>query len=450
MVKRTSKPSHLIKRYNTYFAVLYVPKDIQYIIGKAKFSKSTGTDNKKLAETIAQVYVMGWKAEIESARSKSDDPLIQSAKDIKKLLKSSPAHLVQDAIDEEVAKLNNSKKHIHAEVFEQIAKGKNKYLSDLAKDWKKHEIKRGLKEKTIDQMFSDVELLTDQFPTAPLITTESVDLWIKHIAKKGQLTASSVTRIIGSSKNFFKYLQSVKEIPLTAPNPFVVPTEFKISNKPNSKSINKSKSWLPFTPNEVVDLYQKALEEHQTLADLILIGMHTGARIEEICSLLCKDIDIKNGSITIVDAKTDAGERTIPIHPYIKDRIATLIDESSDDYLLTKLTKNKYGDRSNSIGKRFGRLKTANDYSERYVFHSIRKTFTTMLENAGIGENLAADIVGHEKPRITYGLYSGGASLEVMRDAIQKISYEFGDKDVKPSGKSKKKPSSKVTTKVQK
>ena len=114
MVKKTSKPSHLIKRYNTYFAVLYVPKDIQYVIGKAKFSKSTGTDNKKLAETIAQVYVMGWKAEIESARSKSDDPLIQSAKDIRKLLKSSPAHLVQDAIDEEVAKLHEAKKDIHA------------------------------------------------------------------------------------------------------------------------------------------------------------------------------------------------------------------------------------------------------------------------------------------------------------------------------------------------
>jgi integrase len=178
--------------------------------------------------------------------------------------------------------------------------------------------------------------------------------------------------------------------------------------------------------------------------------MHTGARIEEICSLLCKDIDLKNESITIVDAKTDAGERAIPIHPYIKDRIATLIDESSDDYLLTKLTKNKYGDRSNSIGKRFGRLKTANDYSERYVFHSIRKTFTTMLENAGIGENLAADIVGHEKPRITYGLYSGGASLEVMRDAIKKISYDFGETDVKSFGKNKKKPSSRPTRKVQK
>ena len=422
---KTSKPSHLVKRYNTYFAVLYVPKEIQYIIGKAKFSKSTGTDNRKLAETIAQVYVMGWKAEIEATRSKSDDPLIQSAKDIRKLLKSSPAHLVQDAIDEEIAKLNLAKKEIHAEVFEQIATGKNQYLEDVLKNWKKHEEDRGLSQKNIDQMFSDIEIMTTQFPTAPLITAKSVDLWIRHIAKKGKLSASSVTRIIGSSKNFFKYLQFIKEIPQTEPNPFIVPVEFKISNKPNSKSVNKTQSWLPFSPKEIVSLYKIALDENQKLADLILIAMYTGARIEEICSLLCKDVDLKEESITIVDAKTEAGERTIPIHPYIKDRIEKLIEDSTDDYLLSGLTKNKYGDRANALGQRFGRLKTRQKFSSRYVFHSIRKTFTTMLENAGVGENLAADIVGHEKPRITYGLYSGGASLEVMRGAIMKIAYEI-------------------------
>lgn len=43
------------------------------------------------------------------------------------------------------------------------------------------------------------------------------------------------------------------------------------------------------------------------------------------------------------------------------------------------------------------------------MFHSIRKTVITMLENAGVSENVAADIVGHEKPRIAYGPYSGGA-----------------------------------------
>ena len=48
-----------------------------------------------------------------------------------------------------------------------------------------------------------------------------------------------------------------------------------------------------------------------------------------------------------------------------------------------------------------------------------------MLENAGISENLAADIVGHEKPRITYGLYSGGASTDVKIKAIKKININF-------------------------
>ena len=47
----------------------------------------------------------------------------------------------------------------------------------------------------------------------------------------------------------------------------------------------------------------------------------------------------------------------------------------------------------------------------------------TLLENAGVLENVSADIVGHEKPRITYGLYSGGASLDVKRAALAKLRY---------------------------
>lgn len=55
------------------------------------------------------------------------------------------------------------------------------------------------------------------------------------------------------------------------------------------------------------------------------------------------------------------------------------------------------------------------------MFHS--KDVVTLLENAGVSENVCADLVGHEKPRITYGLYSGGASLEVKRAALAKLQY---------------------------
>jgi hypothetical protein len=39
-------------------------------------------------------------------------------------------------------------------------------------------------------------------------------------------------------------------------------------------------------------------------------------------------------------------------------------------------------------------------------------------------ENVAAaNSIGHGKPTMTYGLYSGGASLEVKREALERIDY---------------------------
>jgi hypothetical protein len=36
---------------------------------------------------------------------------------------------------------------------------------------------------------------------------------------------------------------------------------------------------------------------------------------------------------------------------------------------------------------------------------------------------VSADIIGHDKDTMTYGLYSGGASLATKRDAIEKLRY---------------------------
>jgi integrase len=127
--------------------------------------------------------------------------------------------------------------------------------------------------------------------------------------------------------------------------------------------------------------------------------------------------------------------------------------QSKDAYLIENLTLSKYQDRSNAIGKRFGRLKKSLGFSKRHVFHSIRKTFTTQLENAGVHENISADIVGHEKPRITYGLYSGGTNLEVKREAINKVHYSFENKlpfpdnqDYTTPTKTRTKPTRKTVT----
>ena len=159
--------------------------------------------------------------------------------------------------------------------------------------------------------------------------------------------------------------------------------------------------------------------------NLIQLAAYTGARIEELCSLKVTDV-IKVDRINclnITDAKTGAGNREVPIHPSISYLVKVLIKNSNDGYLFSGLTFNKYRQRSNAIGKRFGHMKTALGFGKAHVFHCFRNTVATQLENAGVPEGVAADIIGHEKKTITYGLYSGGTSAKIKQDAVKKIEY---------------------------
>ena len=54
-----------------------------------------------------------------------------------------------------------------------------------------------------------------------------------------------------------------------------------------------------------------------------------------------------------------------------------------------------------AFGKRSSKLKVALDFGEQQVFHLIRKTVATIFEDAGVPENVSAEILGHEKRRIT-------------------------------------------------
>jgi integrase len=128
------------------------------------------------------------------------------------------------------------------------------------------------------------------------------------------------------------------------------------------------------------------------------------------------------GYLQIEDAKTLAGWRQVPVHSKFKATLKRLLKDSRDGYVLSGLQANKYGDRSNAVGKRFGRLKASLSFGPEHVFHSVRRTVAILLENAG-AEGVAADIIGHEKTTMTYGLYSGDATLDVKREAIERLPY---------------------------
>jgi integrase len=71
------------------------------------------------------------------------------------------------------------------------------------------------------------------------------------------------------------------------------------------------------------------------------------------------------------------------------------------------------GQTTRRIGRRFTDLKRKLGFDDpRLVFHSIRKTITHMLEMAECPEGVAQDLIGHVKPGMTYGTYSGLTRLD--------------------------------------
>ena len=123
------------------------------------------------------------------------------------------------------------------------------------------------------------------------------------------------------------------------------------------------------------------------------------------------------------DAKSKAGNRAVPIHSALSAKLAKLVEESTDGFVLSGLTATPLVHRSDGIGRHFGALKTAMGFGRQHNLHSIRRTFVSILENAGCAENVVAAIVGHGIRSLTYGLYSSGPSLEVKRAAIERLSY---------------------------
>ena len=148
---------------------------------------------------------------------------------------------------------------------------------------------------------------------------------------------------------------------------------------------------------------------------------YTGCRIEELCGLRLEHVT--HDRFELRQSKTEAGWRTVPIHDDIKQIVARLVNTSKDGYLLSGLTFNKYDDRSNAIGKRFGRLKKSLGYGGDYVFHSFRKGFATQLENAGLAHNVSARLMGHSLSDETFGGYSEGLAFERLRDAISHVVW---------------------------
>lgn len=410
-------PPNIQKRGNLYHARLGIPSDLRDKFNKREFKQSLETSDRQEAEIRALAVVSRWKRQIAAARG-SLDAIEKMAADIRVETDYSEEDAVtgmtgKDWHIESIAdSFNDEEKEIR---FRNIAMGrKTPFITFLDKFLEQWEVDQ----KTKDMASSFIKKIGNHFKSIESISRPEV----LRLVRKDSSANSTKTKNFAFARRYWKYLEDEGIVSLEARNPF---SELNLkTNKKKAEAVVRK----AFSKADIESLHCEALKsEDRILGDLIALGAYTGARIDELCELTVDDVLIAEGVqvLSIRDAKTKAGVRSVPVHPELKTLIKRLVEQTQDGYLVFNQTSNKYQKRSNALGKRFGRLKKKLGFGADFVFHSIRKTVITELENAGIPEGVSADIVGHEKKTMTYGLYSAGTSDKKKFEAIKNLEYKL-------------------------
>ena len=188
---------------------------------------------------------------------------------------------------------------------------------------------------------------------------------------------------------------------------------------------------------------------------LMFLGMYSGARINELCSLRSEDFYIKGEEIpyfkirsykerdtgTVINPKNENSIRSIPIHPDLKKLGFT-------DYVLTcqelgiyrifpelPFQRDGFGSKASKWFTTFKRrnLCNASESHEKKTFHSFRHTFINKLIDLNVNAYTIEDISGHRRQSkdTINANYRDPSALREMYVAISKVSYEIPESTIK-------------------
>lgn len=426
---------HIIKRYRTWYAVLDVPVSVRHQFnGKTKFTETLNTHSEAQALRRAPVIIAGWRLEIAKAKRDTSaalvDPLEADVQWIRQRMDTARAERATDAGWDEQTGTNPGADAADEQWQDKLAglermdpqRAKEVYTKATGTaahldDWLARSTDT-VKNKA--QKHTEVTRLAKEFATLALITRKAVRLWRDRLPAEHGWRPSTVTHTMSTCRNYWRFLEQIEAVPENGNNPFEgLPPLMKTKADRNATGEVR-----PFKASDVVRVLDAAREAgHQGMTDLITLAMWTGARQGELCSLKVTDVDLDGKSFRVHDAKTKSGVRQVPLHKSLQGTLARLCRDSADGYVMTGLVEDKNGSRTAALATRFSRLKLRLGFGLEHNFHSLRRTVATLFEDAGVVEGVAADILGHKKQTMTYGVYSGGTSLATKAKAIAKLVY---------------------------
>lgn len=176
---------------------------------------------------------------------------------------------------------------------------------------------------------------------------------------------------------------------------------------------------IPFSKAEIKTLWDNM---QFPFVDMILVGIYSGWRPQELAILKISDIDLENKTMK-GGLKTDAGKnRIVPIHSKALELIRNCYDENND-YLFvdsngqqgTFMTYDKYRARF---------IKVMEKFNMTHRPHDTRHTFITLAKEYELNEYIIKLIVGHSISDITEKVYTH-RTIEQLKEEIEKIPSFF-------------------------
>ncbi len=179
----------------------------------------------------------------------------------------------------------------------------------------------------------------------------------------------------------------------------------------------------PFTWMQLQQLVGAA-REHWGIDDpktfIVLTGIYTGARLEEICQLAPGNLE-KHGAIYAIriDAKdgrqlkNDASRRVFPLPQALVDTgLIDYVTKASGETIfgLTRVM-GRYG---RSVSPFFRRLREGVGITDsRLCFHCLRHSYADLLRAKKVPDDASAQLMGHVGNRVRAG-YGAGYDLETL------------------------------------
>ena len=242
------------------------------------------------------------------------------------------------------------------------------------------------------------------------ITKKIVGDYVTSIIKDNNPAPATISNTVSNVGSLFSWAEGRGYIEF---NPFY---NLKLSKR-NKVSQNR-KPWSD--ENIMTFLKSELIGVNEFIATCV--SLYSGMRLDEICNI--QKTVINDNCFKVLEGKSKASQRIIPIHPVLKPLVKRFLNSKVEDYMIKGIKGGGYDNkRSWNFQKKLGRLRKKIGIPEGVVFHTLRNTFATRMENLGIPRNHISQLMGHEDSNMALDLYSAGLAIELLVKSMKKLTF---------------------------